>query len=77
MPLPTPLLPPPPQITGTLREYQMMGLSWLVRCFDHGVNAILADEMVRTTPLARSLAPDCPWPTACAPAALVDSHAHF
>lgn len=24
----------------------MMGLQWLVRCFDHGVNAILADEMV-------------------------------
>lgn len=34
------------QITGTLREYQMLGLSWLVKCYDHGVNAILADEMV-------------------------------
>ena len=45
----------PFQITGTLREYQMMGLSWLVRCFDHGVNAILADEMVGMHPsLARS-----------------------
>jgi hypothetical protein len=24
----------------------MMGLAWLVRCYDHGINAILADEMV-------------------------------
>ena len=35
------------QVTGTLREYQMLGLSWLVKCYDHGINAILADEMVR------------------------------
>lgn len=25
----------------------MVGLQWLVKCYDHGVNAILADEMVR------------------------------
>ena len=24
----------------------MLGLSWLVKCYDHGINAILADEMV-------------------------------
>ena len=36
----------PYEVTGTLREYQMLGLSWLVKCYDHGINAILADEMV-------------------------------
>ena len=40
--LPTTYLP-------TRREYQMVGLQWLVKCYDHGVNAILADEMVRAT----------------------------
>ncbi|GAX78544.1 hypothetical protein CEUSTIGMA_g5984.t1 [Chlamydomonas eustigma] len=42
---PEPVQEQPSQITGTLREYQMMGLAWLVRCYDHGINAILADEM--------------------------------
>lgn len=29
-----------------MREYQVQGLQWLVRQYDHGINAILADEMV-------------------------------
>lgn len=32
---------------GEMREYQLAGLRWLVDRFDDGVNAILADEMVR------------------------------
>lgn len=32
---------------GTMREYQIQGLNWLVRCYDYGINGILADEMVR------------------------------
>jgi hypothetical protein len=30
-----------------MREYQLEGLAWMVNKFDHGTNAILADEMVR------------------------------
>jgi hypothetical protein len=32
---------------GTLREYQMQGLNWLIHLYDQGINGILADEMVR------------------------------
>jgi hypothetical protein len=32
---------------GTLREYQMQGLNWLIHLYDNGINGILADEMVR------------------------------
>jgi SNF2 family DNA or RNA helicase len=37
-----------PQIItgGTLREYQMQGLNWLIHLYDNGINGILADEMV-------------------------------
>jgi hypothetical protein len=31
---------------GTLRDYQIQGLNWLVQLYDHGINGILADEMV-------------------------------
>jgi SWI/SNF-related matrix-associated actin-dependent regulator of chromatin subfamily A member 5 len=30
---------------GTMREYQLAGLNWMIRLFDHGINGILADEM--------------------------------
>ncbi|KAI9203985.1 SNF2 family N-terminal domain-containing protein [Polychytrium aggregatum] len=30
---------------GTMRDYQMQGLTWLVSLFDNGINGILADEM--------------------------------
>mmetsp|Transcript_22804 Transcript_22804/g.58023 ORF Transcript_22804/g.58023 Transcript_22804/m.58023 type:complete len:1052 (-) Transcript_22804:484-3639(-) len=30
---------------GTLREYQMQGLNWLIHLYDNGINGILADEM--------------------------------
>ena len=33
---------------GTLREYQMQGLNWLIHLYDTGINGILADEMVRS-----------------------------
>ena len=38
---------PPAQITATLRPHQQEGLRWLSHMFHSGVNAILADEMVR------------------------------
>lgn len=30
---------------GTLREYQVQGLNWMISLFEHGINGILADEM--------------------------------
>eukprot|EP00775_Hariotina_reticulata_P010968 gene10968-11123_t len=30
---------------GTLREYQLQGLNWLIHLYDNGINGILADEM--------------------------------
>ncbi|XP_062117836.1 chromatin-remodeling ATPase INO80 isoform X2 [Humulus lupulus] len=36
----TPLL-----FRGTLKEYQLKGLQWLVNCYEQGLNGILADEM--------------------------------
>ena len=30
---------------GKMREYQIAGLNWMIRLFDHGINGILADEM--------------------------------
>uniref|UniRef100_A0A915AG66 Helicase ssl-1 n=2 Tax=Parascaris univalens TaxID=6257 RepID=A0A915AG66_PARUN len=35
----------PSLIRGTLREYQLVGLDWLVTLYDKGLNGILADEM--------------------------------
>ncbi|KZT62725.1 hypothetical protein CALCODRAFT_522329 [Calocera cornea HHB12733] len=36
----------PPYVTGgTLRDYQIQGLNWLVDLYHHGLNGILADEM--------------------------------
>ena len=32
-------------INGTMREYQLRGLKWLVGLHDNGVGGILADEM--------------------------------
>lgn len=32
-------------IHGTLREYQLVGLDWLVTLYHNGLNGILADEM--------------------------------
>lgn len=32
-------------LRGTLREYQMVGLDWLVTLYDKNLNGILADEM--------------------------------
>lgn len=32
---------------GTMREYQLQGLNWLIHLYDNGINGILADEMVR------------------------------
>lgn len=38
---------------GAMRHYQLEGLSWLATLFQNGVNAILADEMVRACCEAR------------------------
>ena len=32
---------------GTMREYQLQGLNWLIHLYDNGINGILADEMAR------------------------------
>lgn len=49
-PPPCPLSSPqhqPSIITGgTMREYQLQGLNWMIHLYDNGVNGILADEMV-------------------------------
>ena len=31
---------------GTMRDYQIEGLNWLISLYDRGINGILADEMV-------------------------------
>lgn len=31
---------------GTMRDYQIQGLNWLISLFENGINGILADEMV-------------------------------
>lgn len=30
-----------------MRDYQIQGLNWMVSLYHHGINGILADEMVR------------------------------
>ncbi|KAK8963409.1 DNA helicase INO80 [Platanthera guangdongensis] len=35
----------PDMFKGTLKEYQLKGLQWLVNCYEQGLNGILADEM--------------------------------
>ncbi|KAK9065708.1 hypothetical protein SSX86_015109 [Deinandra increscens subsp. villosa] len=35
----------PQLFKGTLKEYQLKGLQWLVNCYEQGLNGILADEM--------------------------------
>lgn len=39
------LLKQPALFRGTLKSYQLKGISWLASLFDHGINGILADEM--------------------------------
>lgn len=31
--------------SGTMRDYQVRGLNWMISLFEHGINGILADEM--------------------------------
>ena len=31
---------------GTMRDYQVRGLNWMISLYEHGINGILADEMV-------------------------------
>ena len=38
---------------GTLKEYQLKGLQWMVSLYNNRLNGILADEMVRVTMLSR------------------------
>ncbi|CAN4106608.1 unnamed protein product [Withania somnifera] len=35
----------PELFKGTLKDYQLTGLQWLVNCYEQGLNGILADEM--------------------------------
>ena len=39
------LVAQPSVIKGTMRDYQMQGLNWLIHLYDNGINGILADEM--------------------------------
>lgn len=32
---------------GTMRDYQIQGLNWMISLYHNGINGILADEMVR------------------------------
>ncbi|ONK64309.1 uncharacterized protein A4U43_C07F24350 [Asparagus officinalis] len=34
-------------IQGTMRDYQLAGLNWLIRLYENGINGILADEMAK------------------------------
>jgi SWI/SNF-related matrix-associated actin-dependent regulator of chromatin subfamily A member 5 len=31
-----------------MRDYQLLGLNWLIKLYENGINGILADEMVTT-----------------------------
>jgi SNF2 family DNA or RNA helicase len=33
---------------GTMRDYQLQGLNWMISLFENGINGILADEMVNS-----------------------------
>ena len=35
----------PTVFNGKLKEYQLIGLKWLVNLYEQGINGILADEM--------------------------------
>eukprot|EP00124_Ichthyophonus_hoferi_P003882 Ihof_evm1s373 gene=Ihof_evmTU1s373 len=39
------LLPQPTSFLGSLKSYQIKGMSWLANLYDQGINGILADEM--------------------------------
>lgn len=46
-----PLVTPPPTLEGSMRDYQIEGLSWMVNLWDNeSTGGILADEMVRLDP---------------------------
>lgn len=32
-------------INGTMRDYQIRGLNWMIDLYENGINGILADEM--------------------------------
>lgn len=49
---------------GEMRHYQLEGLNWMATLFANGINAILADEMVRPHPPARPLVSPPHPPTA-------------
>lgn len=36
----------PTTVTGTMREYQLEGLNWMINLHDSNISGILADEMV-------------------------------
>ena len=38
-------MPQPLMFRGTLKAYQLKGMSWLANLYDQGINGILADEM--------------------------------
>ena len=40
-------------INGSLRDYQVRGLNWLISLYENGINGILADEMVCIVHLSR------------------------
>ena len=44
---------------GTMREYQLQGLNWLIHLYDNGINGILADEMVRAPCALTSIPGSC------------------
>lgn len=33
-------------VNGTMRDYQVRGLNWMISLYENGISGILADEMV-------------------------------
>jgi DNA helicase INO80 len=58
------VLDQPKSFHGTLKSYQIKGMSWLVNLYEQGINGILADEMglgktIQTIALLTYLADVC------------------
>ena len=46
-----------PLIKGTLRAYQLKGITWLISLYQNGLNGILADQMGLGKTVRRALLP--------------------
>ena len=44
--------------SGEMRDYQIRGLNWMISLYEHGINGILADEMVMFLLLKENISSD-------------------